>query len=101
MGGESERDAAAKPTADELERRKWEKEADFREREIKLKERELGVKEAETRPSIFKNTLFLSVAAAVVGLVAHTAGDFGTKVDAKRRRKSTPAGIAHSKGDGA
>lgn len=79
MGGESERDAAAKPTADELERRKWEKEADFREREIKLKERELGIKEAETRPSIFKNTLFLSVAAAVVGLVAHTAGDFGTK----------------------
>ena len=79
MGGESERDAAAKPTADELEQRKWEKEADFREREIKLKERELGIKEAETRPSIFKNTLFLSVAAAVVGLVAHTAGDFGTK----------------------
>jgi hypothetical protein len=79
MGAESERDAAARPAAQQLEQQKWEKEADFREREIKLKERELGLKEAETRPSIFKNTLFLSVAAAVVGLVAHTAGDFGTK----------------------
>ena len=79
MGDQSERDTAAKPGADEIEQKKWEKEADFREREIKLKERELGIKEAETRPSIFKNTLFLSVAAAVVGLVAHTAGDFGTK----------------------
>jgi len=79
MGDESERDAAAKSAANEFEQQKWEKEADFREREFKFKERELGIKEAETRPSIFKNTLFLSVAAAVVGLVAHTAGDFGTK----------------------
>jgi hypothetical protein len=79
MGDESQRDTNAKPAADEFEQEKWEKEADFREREIKLRERELGIKEAETRPSLFKNTLFLSVAAAVVGLVAHTAGDFGTK----------------------
>lgn len=65
-------DIGAASSAEEFEQLKWRREIELREREIVLKER-------EARPSIFKNALFLSAAAAVVGLIAHTAGDFGTK----------------------
>jgi len=64
----NEQAAAAKPTTvDAFERLKWETEVTFRERELKIKEH-------ESRPAIWKNALFMSVAAAVVGVIAHTAG---------------------------
>ena len=64
----NEQAAAAKPTTvDAFERLKWETEVAFRERELKIKEH-------ESRPAIWKNALFMSVAAAVVGVIAHTAG---------------------------
>jgi hypothetical protein len=68
MTEESEQAAAAKPmTVAAFERLKWETECAFRERELKIKEH-------ESRPAIWKNALFMSVAAAVVGVIAHTAG---------------------------
>ena len=78
---ESERDAAAKPAPDELERRTVGERGRL-PRAPRSSSRSVSCwasRRPKPEPSIFKNTLFLSVAAAVVGLVAHTAGDFGTK----------------------
>jgi hypothetical protein len=71
--------------AEQFERKKWETEIAFRERELKLKEN-------ESRPSLFKNALFVSVAAALIGLLIHSASEFGmqwVQHDENARREQT------------
>ena len=88
MNDGNESDSSVPPEAalaEQFEHKKWETEIAFRERELKLKE-------DESRPSLFKNALFVSVAAALIGLLIHSASEFGMQWiqhDENARREQT------------